>query len=495
MRSDTTMIDIGDYQTPKANGSRSDVPEGPLLSQLAGMREARAWGEMVAADLAAYRAGRIDWTDVDPGCVLYGAPGTGKTTFARALAATCQVPLIATSYANWQKAHEGHLGDLTRAMERDFAKARSSAPCVLFIDELDTLPSRTIGNHNRDWWTAVVNALLELLDGIAERPGVIVITACNHPDRLDDALVRAGRLDRKIEIPLPALEDLPDILRFHLKADAARIGDLSSVAVLCVGSSGADINKLVREARRIARSGNRPLQREDLVAALERATPPMSDMDRRRVAIHEAGHAVAALRLGVSRDITISIMPNKGNLGRVLMDNPRVLTRAVIDNLLTVLLAGRAAEEVMLNDPSGGAGGGPESDLARASALAFRAVATLGLSTQGSITWHGHTDPNATVDCPPHLSREVDEKLRTALERARLIIHSEREFTERIASELIARRALTHAQIAAVDPRYRQAPDTREVAPRTRPHRTPQRPLRPEPFEVPSPSRWSHWRR
>src|SRR6476619_8500849 len=128
-------------------------PDKPLLEQLSGRAEARAWGEALKQDLDDYRAGRIAWSEVDPGLVLEGEPGTGKTTFVTALAATCKVPLIATSYAEWQRSKDGHLGDVLGAMHNAFKLAKKHAPCILFIDEIEAVSSRKAGGHNERWYT------------------------------------------------------------------------------------------------------------------------------------------------------------------------------------------------------------------------------------------------------------------------------------------------------------------------------------------------------
>jgi cell division protease FtsH len=168
------------------------IPEGPRLSDLHGMAAAKAWGEALAQDLADYRAGRIPWSEVDPGALLHGEPGTGKTMFAKALAATCRVPLIATSYAEWQRAKAGHLGDVLGAMHAVFARARRYAPCILFIDEIEAVTSREARGGNERWYTGIITALNEELAGIASREGVVVIAAANYPDRIDPARCAPG---------------------------------------------------------------------------------------------------------------------------------------------------------------------------------------------------------------------------------------------------------------------------------------------------------------
>ena len=197
-------------------------PQGPLLKDLAGMASARAWGEELAQDLADYAAKRIPWSEVDKGALLHGEPGTGKTIFATALAATCKVPLIATSYAEWQRSKDGHLGDVLAAMHDDFKLAKKHAPCILFIDEIEAVSSRAAGGSNHRWYAGIITALNEQLHGVLSREGVVVIAATNHPDRVDPALLRPGRLDTRIAIPMPNAEDLRGIVRFHLRQGVGR---------------------------------------------------------------------------------------------------------------------------------------------------------------------------------------------------------------------------------------------------------------------------------
>src|ERR1700730_4041625 len=223
------------------------IPNGPRLSELSGMDEARAWGAAAAQDLSDYIAKKITWSEVDPGVLIYGEPGTGKTLFATALAATCQVPLLATSYAQWQRSKDGHLGNVLAAMHAVFECARRCAPCILFIDEIEAVSTRAARGQNQSWYTGIITALNEELTALAAHAGIIVVAAANFPDRIDPALLRSGRLDRKIAIPLPTAEHLEGIIRYHLsfKSELAD-ADLGDLAVATIGMTGADVEKLVR---------------------------------------------------------------------------------------------------------------------------------------------------------------------------------------------------------------------------------------------------------
>ena len=179
------------------------VRDEPTLDRIHGMDEAVAWGFQLRDDLDAFRKGERSWSDVDGGLLLSGPPGTGKTLYARALAATCGVPLVSGSYGAWLSTGTAHQGDLLKAMRKAFADAKAVAPAILFIDEVDAFADRARVKHHPEWHTEVVNTLLAEIDGVEIRRGVVLIGACNHPDKLDPALVRSGRLDRHIRIGTP----------------------------------------------------------------------------------------------------------------------------------------------------------------------------------------------------------------------------------------------------------------------------------------------------
>ena len=193
---------------------RSKDARSLTLDELHGLDEAVAWAKASIRDLEAFKAGQIGWADIDHGVVLDGPPGTGKTTFAKIFADTAGLPLVTGTLAQWQGSGPGHLGSLLAAMRECFDEARRQAPAVLFIDEVDAFADRSKVTHDhRDYVIEVINGFLEQLDGLAGRDGLIFIAASNDVSRCDPAILRAGRLNRVIRVPLPGADDLVKMLR------------------------------------------------------------------------------------------------------------------------------------------------------------------------------------------------------------------------------------------------------------------------------------------
>lgn len=193
------------------------------VETLAGYGPARDWAMDLKADLSLWKAGDLGWDQMSTRLLLSGPPGTGKTTFARALCNTLQVPLMVTSVANWLE--PGFLGDVLKRMSAAFALAEKNAPAILFIDEIDNIGKRqTAGTRNYDdYWTSLINRLLELMDGASKSEGVVVVGATNLAERMDPALLRSGRLETHVRIPMPDIEALTGILGHHLGSDLAAV--------------------------------------------------------------------------------------------------------------------------------------------------------------------------------------------------------------------------------------------------------------------------------
>jgi cell division protease FtsH len=212
----------------KFDVTQPDVPEkggehqhALCVETLSGYGAAQTWSLDLKVDLALWREGQLDWADMSTRLLLSGPPGTGKTTFARALRNTLQVPMIATSVAHWLE--PGYLGDVLKAMTSAFDAAAAHAPCILFLDEFDNIGSRGRAGQNADYWDSLINRMLEILDGATKRTGIIVVGATNHPESIDPALLRSGRLEKHVIIAPPDTDALVGILAHHLGRDLASV--------------------------------------------------------------------------------------------------------------------------------------------------------------------------------------------------------------------------------------------------------------------------------
>lgn len=365
----------------------SDAPlSAPTLRELPGYGDAQTWGLELAEDLTAWKAGMLAWDAVDRGILLSGAPGSGKTSYAAALARTCGVPLVLGSAARWQAA--GHLGDMLKAMRKAFSEAAKQAPSILLIDEFDGFSSRDdrVGG-NDNYHRQVVNALLELLDGAQSHEGVVVIGATNYPDVIDPALLRAGRLERHFSIPLPDDAARNEIFRFYLR-DELLSENLDALLSASDGWSGADIERCVRDARRTARRLNRSMQLADLADAM----PPVLKVPmavQRWVAAHELGHAILGVLLEAEPLVSVSVqqMCRAGGASQSLgftKFEERLFSRKTstyFRNKIAILLGGIAAEELLFGDYGNGAGGDPTADLNRATDIATMMEIKWGLGS------------------------------------------------------------------------------------------------------------------
>jgi ATP-dependent Zn protease len=390
------------------------------------------------------KAGRLEWANVDhKALLLSGSPGVGKTTFARALAKEAAVPLVATSVAEWNAA--SYLSGTLQSMREAFAKARRLAPCVLFIDELDGISSReTLKGDYVEYWSQVVNQLLELLSDPETRRGVAVIAATNFPEKIDPAIRRSGRLDREIVVPKPDAAALEHIFGYHLAGVSLDRNEIKLLAMSALGSTGADVEAWVRRARGAARRARRDLTVADLMEQMGRTEVSATAVEN--VAAHEAGHVVATRLLGVGTVSDVAIV-RSGGITEVSIVPNGLQGLAELENTIAVALAGRAAEELLLGRSSIGSGGGDDSDLARATRLAVQIETSFGYGAFGSV----YLEPSSVSwVLIPGLLDAVRQRLGRAKARADRLLAENRRQVELVAEALKQRYYLSSDDVASL---------------------------------------------
>ena len=438
---------------------------GVTFADVAGIDEAKAeLVEIVSFLKDKDRYARLG-AHIPKGTLLVGPPGTGKTLVAKAIAGEAGVPFFSISGSEFVEMFVG----VGAARVRDlFEQARQAAPCIIFIDELDALGKMrgvgTLGGNDEKEQT--LNQLLAELDGFDPREGVVLLAATNRPEVLDPALLRAGRFDRQILIDRPDRKGREAILSVHLKKVTVEPGlDGARIAEITTGFTGADLANLVNEAAIVAtRRGAEAVGLNDftaaverLIAGLERKSSLLDPDERRVVAYHEMGHALAASTLPAMDPVhKVSIVPRAiGSLGYTLQrptEDHFLISCQTLKDRIVVLMAGRAAEDLVYGQISTGAA----DDLVRATDIARQLITRFGMSAElgqsvlerQNATYLG--DRMATVgekDYSEQTAREIDLGIRALLDeayqRAKALLESRRADLDEGARLLLEKETLT----------------------------------------------------
>ncbi|QDV36643.1 ATP-dependent zinc metalloprotease FtsH [Tautonia plasticadhaerens] len=369
---------------------------------------------------------------IPKGVLLIGPPGTGKTLLARAVAGEAGVPFFALSGSDFMEMYVGVGAARVRSL---FAKAEAKAPCLIFIDEIDAIgKTRSTGASGaQDERDQTLNQLLVAMDGFDVNSGVIVMAATNRPETLDPALVRPGRFDRHIRVDRPDLQGREQILKVHSRdVPVCDRLDLRQVAAMTAGFAGAELANLVNEAVLIAaRKGKTRIERADfeqgferIIAGPEKRGRAMRPDERRRIAVHEAGHALVSASLpGTDPVHKVTIIGRGNGMGGFTMYRPEeerfLHTTEWLMHCLAGLLGGTAAEELALHSISDGA----TSDLQRATSIARKMVTDFGMSPALGRVCYAADAPGPGAPWSERTSREIDLEVRRILDEALSLAH------------------------------------------------------------------------
>ncbi|HUB58890.1 MAG TPA: ATP-dependent zinc metalloprotease FtsH [Candidatus Micrarchaeia archaeon] len=449
-----------------ASGAKlvADTDTKVTFNDVAGCEEAKFELEEVVTFLKHPERYRNLGAKIPKGVLLVGPPGTGKTLLARAVAGEAKVPFFSINGSEFVEMFVG----VGAARVRDlFQQAKSHAPCIVFIDELDAV-GRQRGVHIgavNDEREQTLNQLLVGLDGFEANTGVVVLAATNRPDVLDRALLRPGRFDRQVVVDAPDLQGREAILKLHAKGKPLEPGvDLRRIAQETPGFSGADLANTINEAALLAARhdgttiGQKDLEEavEKVVAGPERKSRRLSSEDRRRVAYHEVGHALVAAFCNHGDTVRkISIVPRgRAALGYTLQlpaDDQYLMSKAELTDKVRGMLGGRAAEEVVFGEITTGA----ENDLESATALVRQMICMYGMGESVGLAYCAQ-QPNSFLpamgdglvprDCSEETAREIDKEVRNILDSAyrdsKQLLHEHRAQMDLVAGELLLHETL-----------------------------------------------------
>ena len=402
------------------------------------------------------------------GALLVGPPGTGKTLLAKAVAGEANVPFFSISGSDFVEMFVGVGASRVRDL---FKEASKVAPCIVFIDEIDTIgktrDNRMGGNDERE---QTLNQLLAEMDGFDPTKGIILLAATNRPEVLDQALLRPGRFDRRITIDRPNLAGRLATLQVHTRRiRLAEDVDLKRVALATAGTVGADLANLVNEAAlRAVRLGRKAVRQEDLLAAFElviagteKKGSVLTEFEKKLVAYHEVGHAMVAYKQKNTEPVQkITIVPHtQGSLGYTLLmpeeDKTELRTKDELLARIAVSMGGRAAEEVVLNTMTNGAA----QDIQDATAIARNMVAMYGMSDRfGMMALASkrsqYLDGGYGMDCAQDTAAEMDEAVRVILDQcydqAVQILKDSRADMDKVVAYLLEKETITGAEMVAI---------------------------------------------
>ncbi len=406
---------------------------------------------------------------IPKGVLLVGPPGTGKTLLARAIAGEANVPFFSISGSDFVEMFVGVGASRVRDL---FEQGKKSAPCIIFIDEIDA-----VGRHRgaglgggHDEREQTLNQLLVEMDGFDSNEGVILVAATNRPDVLDPALLRPGRFDRRVVVNRPDVRGREGILRVHTrKIPLANDVNLSIVARGTPGFSGADLANLCNEAALFAARQNRKvvtmndfeLAKDKVMMGAERRSMILTDEEKRNTAYHEAGHALVAALMPHSDPVhKVTIIPRGQALGVTMqlpLDDKHTYTRDYLTSRLTILMGGRIAEELFLDHMTTGAG----NDIEQSTELARQMVCEWGMSSMGPLTFGKkeeqiflgreiaqHRDYSEATAI--RIDAEVSNFVKGAYEQAKHLITENSDALVRIAEALLEREVLDGEDVKAL---------------------------------------------
>jgi len=448
----------------------TDKSKKVTFADVAGVDEAKAELEEVIDFLRDPKKFTRLGGRIPKGLLLVGQPGTGKTLLARAIAGEADVPFLSISGSDFVEMFVGVGASRVRDL---FNQGKKNAPCIIFIDEIDA-----VGRHRgaglgggHDEREQTLNQLLVEMDGFESNEGVILVSATNRPDVLDPALLRPGRFDRQVMVPLPDVKGREKILEVHAKKSP--LDEDVKFGVIARGTpgfSGADIENLVNEAvLYAARFGKDKVNMSDfefakdkVLMGVERKSMVISDEEKRNTAYHESGHAlVAKLLPGTDPIHKVTIIPRGRALGltqQLPEDEKHTYPKKYLLNNIAILLGGRAAEELILKDFTTGAG----NDIERATNLARKMVCEWGMSeTMGPLAYGKKeeqiflgrefaTHKDYSEDTAKRIDQEVTKLVSSSYERAKQLLIDHMDILNKIASELLEKEVLNTAELDAI---------------------------------------------